>query len=94
MGVAKLEETYFNAVETLVKVVFKLTPRPFTAATIAMEIPAAIRPYSMAVAPFSFRKNAYSSDIARYPFSCRPYRHTAGHGLPLRFAIPFLFLKF
>jgi len=53
-----LAEAYFNWVETEVKVVFKLTPRPFTVAMIAMEIPAAIRPYSMAVAPSSFRKNA------------------------------------
>jgi hypothetical protein len=94
VGIAMLAEAYFNAVETVVKVVFKLTPRPFTVAIIAMEIPAAIRPYSMAVAPSSFQKNAYNFDIARYPFSCRPYCDTAGRGLPLSFVIRFQFLKF
>ena len=29
---------------------FRLVPRPFTTAMMAMEMPAAIRPYSMAVA--------------------------------------------
>src|SRR5205809_169218 len=32
-------------------------PRPFTAAMIAREMPAAIKPYSMAVAPDSSRRN-------------------------------------
>ena len=34
-----------------------LVPRPFTAAMMASEIPAAIRPYSMAVAAVSSFKN-------------------------------------
>ena len=34
--------------------VFKVLPRPLTAAIMASEMPAAIRPYSMAVAPDSF----------------------------------------
>ena len=37
-----------------------LVPRPFTTATIAMEMPAAISPYSMAVAPVSSRRNLIS----------------------------------
>jgi hypothetical protein len=37
----------------LLNVVFNLVPRPFTTAMIATEMPAAIRPYSMAVAPDS-----------------------------------------
>jgi hypothetical protein len=41
---------YFNAVWTLVNVVFKLEPRLCTTAMMATEIPAAIRPYSIAVA--------------------------------------------
>jgi hypothetical protein len=46
-----------SAVETLVNVVFKLVPSAATAAIIAIEMPAAIRPYSMAVAADSSRKN-------------------------------------
>jgi hypothetical protein len=48
---------YLSFVEMLVKVVFNLVPRPFTTAMIATEMPAAMRPYSMAVAPeSSFKK--------------------------------------
>ena len=35
------------------KVVFSFEPRPCTTAMMATEMPAAIRPYSMAVAPYS-----------------------------------------
>jgi hypothetical protein len=44
---------YFNCVEIELNVVLSFVPRPFTTAMMAMEIPAAIRPYSMAVAPDS-----------------------------------------
>src|SRR6516162_7955278 len=44
---------YLSAVCTLVKVVFSFEPRPCTTAIIATEMPAAMRPYSMAVAPDS-----------------------------------------
>ena len=40
-----------------VNIVLRLLPRPLTATIIAMEIPAAIRPYSMAVAPESSARN-------------------------------------
>jgi hypothetical protein len=41
--------------------VFRLVPRPLTTAMIAREMPAAINPYSMAVAPLSScRKRAKS----------------------------------
>jgi hypothetical protein len=43
--------SYFNEVLIEVNWVLSVVPRPFTAATIAIEIPAAIRPYSIAVAP-------------------------------------------
>jgi hypothetical protein len=43
--------SYLSCVEILPKLVFSLVPMPFTAAMIATEMPAAIRPYSMAVAP-------------------------------------------
>ena len=42
---------YFSEVLTEVNTLFRLEPRPLTAAMIASAIPAAIRPYSMAVAP-------------------------------------------
>ena len=42
---------YFRALDTLLKVVFRLVPRVWTATIIATEMPAAMRPYSMAVAP-------------------------------------------
>ena len=40
-----------------VNLALRLVPRPFTAARMTIEIPAAISPYSMAVAPESSRKN-------------------------------------
>ena len=49
---------YFSWVEMLVKFVFNCEPRVLTTAMIATEIPAAMRPYSMAVAPESFFKKA------------------------------------
>jgi hypothetical protein len=49
---------HLSAVCTLVKVVFSFEPRPCMTAMIATEMPAAIRPYSMAVAPdWSFAKD-------------------------------------
>jgi hypothetical protein len=48
---------YFSAVETLVNTVLRDEPKLCTTAIIAIEMPAAIRPYSMAVAPSSLRKN-------------------------------------
>jgi len=48
---------YFNDVLILPKLVASLVPTPWTAAMIASAIPAAIRPYSMAVAPDSSAQN-------------------------------------
>lgn len=42
---------HFSWVETLLKVVFKLPPSVFTATMMTAAMPAAIRPYSIAVAP-------------------------------------------
>ena len=42
---------YFNEVLIELKLVLSVEPRPFTAAMIASAIPAAIKPYSIAVAP-------------------------------------------
>jgi hypothetical protein len=48
---------YFSEVLTELNTVFRLVPRPLTAAMIARAIPAAISPYSMAVAADSSAKN-------------------------------------
>src|ERR1700688_2887646 len=53
----RTEAAYFNCDEIEEKVVLSFVPRPFTTLMIATEIPAAIRPYSMAVAPDSSAKN-------------------------------------
>ena len=47
---------YFSEVLTEVNTVFRLVPSPLTAAMIASAMPAAIRPYSIAVAPASSAK--------------------------------------
>jgi len=44
---------YFSELLMATKLELIFVPRPFTAVMIATEIPAAIRPYSMAVAPDS-----------------------------------------
>jgi hypothetical protein len=54
---------YLSWVETLLKVLVSWVPRPLTTAMIATEMPAAIRPYSIAVAPESFFKNATNFDM-------------------------------
>jgi hypothetical protein len=54
---------YLRALDTLVNVVFNCVPRPVTTAMMATEIPAAIKPYSIAVAPdWSFRNPIRSRD--------------------------------
>jgi hypothetical protein len=47
---------YFRELLIEVNMLLRFVPRPFTVAMIAIEIPAAISPYSMAVAPESFRQ--------------------------------------
>jgi hypothetical protein len=54
---------YFNEVLIVTKFVESWVPRPFTAVMIAIAIPAAIRPYSMAVAPDSSLKNDLMIDF-------------------------------
>jgi hypothetical protein len=63
---------YFSAVDTLVKVVLRLEPTPATATMIAIEIPAAMRPYSIAVAPRSFRRNWSNRMRRACPLSLPP----------------------
>ena len=50
-------DRYFSEVLIEVNWVFKVVPSPLTAAMIASAMPAAIRPYSIAVAPASSDKN-------------------------------------
>jgi hypothetical protein len=51
---------YFSWDEIELNVVLSFVPRPFTTAIMATEMPAAIKPYSMAVAADSSRKKALS----------------------------------
>ena len=57
---------YFNEVLSDVNLSLRLLPRPFTAAMMAIEIPAVSKPYSIAVAPFSSDKNFRN---ARFTFA-------------------------
>jgi hypothetical protein len=52
-----LRARYFSEVLIDANLVFKWAPMPFTTAMIASEIPAAINPYSIAVAPVSSAQN-------------------------------------
>ena len=54
---------YFNAVDTEVNVVFNEEPRLATTVMIATAMPAAMRPYSIAVAPDSSRNKRMIVDI-------------------------------
>ena len=72
---------YFSELLIDSKFELSLVPRPFTAVMIAIEIPAAIRPYSMAVAPDSSLKNDLMIDIGWF----RPVFVFLEPRLPLRF---------
>jgi hypothetical protein len=54
------EAPYFTAVETDPNVVFRFVPVPFKTVMIAIAMPDAMRPYSMAVAPDSSFRKAWS----------------------------------
>jgi hypothetical protein len=54
---AQKQNGYFNEVLIELNMVFRLLPSPLTTAMIASAIPAAISPYSMAVAPDSSFQN-------------------------------------
>ena len=47
---------YFSELLMVLKFVLSCVPTPFTAVMIAMAIPAAIKPYSIAVAPELIRE--------------------------------------
>src|SRR5215216_4601576 len=54
---------YFSELLMVLKFADSWVPTPFTAVMIAIAIPAAIRPYSMAVAPDSSLKNDLMIDV-------------------------------
>ena len=59
----RTEAAYFSCDDIEEKVVLSFVPRPFTTLIIATEMPAAIRPYSMAVAAVSSFRKALSVRI-------------------------------
>jgi hypothetical protein len=67
----KETETYFSELLILVNWVLRFDPRPLTTAMMASAIPAAIRPYSIAVAPDSLEKkiNKVRFNTASFRFS-------------------------
>jgi len=62
-SVANRMDTYFNCVEIEEKVVLSFVPTPFTAVMMTRAMPAAIRLYSMAVAPDSSLRKAMTYRI-------------------------------
>src|SRR5262249_12369915 len=58
---------YFTAAAIALKVTTRLVPTSFTAVMITTAMSAAIRPYSMAVAPLSSRRNAKNFDMECLP---------------------------
>jgi hypothetical protein len=61
---------YLVVVDTVVNVVASLVPSPCMTAMIDMEMPAAISPYSTAVAPDSSRTNFTTIDICNASSPC------------------------
>ena len=62
-GLVRQGGGYFSELLIEVNLLLSLEPMPFTTLMIASEIPAAIKPYSMAVAPLSSRKNLMNNRI-------------------------------
>jgi hypothetical protein len=67
----KETETYFSELLMLVNWVLRFVPIPLTTAIMANAMPAAIRPYSIAVAPDSLEKklNKVRFNTASFRFS-------------------------
>jgi hypothetical protein len=65
-------KAYFSELFTKVNLSFRVLPRPLTTAIMASEMPAAIRPYSIAVAPDSSDKklNKVRFNTASFGISC------------------------
>src|SRR4029450_143757 len=69
----RTREAYLSCVEMSLNFVFKLEPIAFTVAMITTEMPAAMRPYSIAVAPDSFFRNATTLDMRHPPCGRNQY---------------------
>jgi len=83
MGCTKLlrqERDYFSWLEMLVNVALRLVPRVLTATMIATEMPAAIRPYSMAVAPLSSFRKCRTNFLIERAFIMKTYNGRADIG--------------
>jgi hypothetical protein len=84
-------ETYLSELLIEVYCVFRFVPRPLTTAIIASAIPAAIRPYSIAVAPDSSDRNLskFCFKVASFEFqwwqSCRTTRTNIGSTFSFKF---------
>src|SRR6266511_679372 len=70
-------QVYFSAFCTLVKVPLRFVPTPCTTTMMATEMPAAMRPYSIAVAPESSRKKRFNIDMRLSPYCARRPHHDA-----------------
>src|SRR5438270_13675288 len=77
----QLKQLYLIAVVMLLNVVLSLLPRPCTTVMIATEMPAAIRPYSMAVAPDSSLAKRLRVFMGRLLWSTRGCLSTVRPGL-------------
>jgi hypothetical protein len=74
---------YFNELLIDVNLVLSLVPNPFTAAMIASEIPAAIKPYSIAVVPDWSAQNFRTNAIMRILSAARkPAQDSFDQGWP------------
>ena len=71
---------YFSDVLIVPKVPLSLVPTPCTETIIAIAIPAAIKPYSIAVAPDSSLKNARVRDFMVVPNLCLPLQALSHSG--------------
>jgi hypothetical protein len=67
---------YLSEVETVLNVEFKFVPSACTVAMIATAMPAAMRPYSIAVAADSFRMNLVMDFLMTAPHLVYPTRRS------------------
>lgn len=65
-----MRASYFNEALMSVNLVLRVVPKPLTTAMIAKAMPAAINPYSIAVAPDSSDKNLRNVRFKSASYSC------------------------
>ena len=76
-----LKLRYFSAVLIEVNPVLRVPPMPLTAVMITMLMPAAIRQYSIAVAPESSSRNFESVDPLKTPADVPWHQHANNDGI-------------